>query len=123
MKVKKAIIPFIAGISAGAAAGYYLNSPEGKKQIKKVKKSVKKVESDVNQSVDKKLTEVREELQRTLASVQDQLNEVKAAGKSNMNNGKELISDVSEQGLNKTIALADKLKKHAEKAKAEINLS
>lgn len=123
MKLKKSIIPFLAGITAGAAAGYYLNSPKGKKQIKKVKKSVKEVESNVSQTVDQKLTQYKTELQDMITTIQTQLDEVKATGASTLENGKVMLTDVSEQGLDKTIELADKLKQRAEEAKANINLS
>jgi gas vesicle protein len=114
MNNKQIIFPFIAGVAAGAAAGYYLNSDKGRVQVAEAKETVKDASSQAQEALQHQLGALQNQMQHAISSIQTQLDQIKTAGEARIDNGKERV-------LDKTIEMADGIKTKAKAAKAKLN--
>lgn len=87
-KSSNGIFAFVAGIAAGAAVGYFLNTEEGKEVRKRAMDKLDGLESEFGEKIKTKMDEVTEGLNVVVDEAKAKMDEVRT--KMNNFNGKEV---------------------------------
>ena len=120
MSLKNSILPFTAGLLAGAAVGYYLNSDQGRAQVAQTKESVNELGTQINTTAKDQWNQLNTQMESRLHDLEAQIQQLQDYSNTQASKGKAQVKKATLKGLDRTITAADRVKTQAEEVKARM---